>query len=113
VFFAIGEDDNVFHPENYNLADNREYILYDFGLNVTDTLPLNVWNRGISNILTVDSIDYLNIDGKVLKLYKIYEHHYLYRGTIIEGIGSLNGLLTNNRQLVHFKSDEINYLTEP
>jgi len=92
------------------LSYDKEYVLFDFDLSLNDTLPLNAWNGGgASNKLVVDTLDYVMIDGKNLKAFKVYENNYYNYGTIIEGIGGLNGFLTNSGQLIHFKNNEIDY----
>ena len=103
----VAKNENSYFPI---LSYDREYVLYDFNLNVTDTLPYNAWNGGgLANKLTVDSVEYMMIDGKNLKIFKVYENNYYYNGTIIEGIGSLNSFLRNSGQLIHFKNNEIDF----
>lgn len=94
------------------LSDDKEYVLYDFSLSVNDPLPYNAWNGGISTIYAVDTLESVIIDGKNLKLFKVYENNYYYRGTIIEGVGSLNGFLGVGDQLIHFQNNEIDFYPE-
>ncbi|MCK5846856.1 MAG: hypothetical protein KAG84_05420 [Bacteroidales bacterium] len=91
------------------LNDEQEYVLYDFNLNVNDTLPYNAWNGAIASKFTVDSLEQIVINGKELKLYKVYENNYFKRGTIIEGIGSLANFINSNGQLIHFQNNEIDF----
>ncbi len=102
----VARNEESFFPM---LSDDKEYVLYDFNLNVTDALPYNAWNGGLGNIYTVDTLEYMVIDGKNLKTFKVYEDNYLYRGTIIEGIGSLEGFIGSYGKLIHFQNSEIDF----
>lgn len=104
VYVARAEDS--FFPM---LTDDKEYILYDFNLKCNDALPYNAWNGGITNRYTVDTLEYMMVDGKNLKVFKVYENNYYYCGTIIEGIGSIQSFLRNNDKLIHFKNSEIEF----
>jgi len=88
----------------------REYILYDFSLKTGDTLPFNAWNGFIANTYTVDSVITTIINGKSLKTYKIYQNHYYYKGTVIEGIGGLDSFLRSlGGKLVYFRGKGFEY----
>ncbi len=72
----------------------NEILLYDFNLNVNDTLPETlVYNQSEYNAITVDQIDSVLINNRYLKRYHLdnagFERQYL-----IEGIGSTLGLLS-------------------
>ncbi|MDX2191645.1 MAG: hypothetical protein SFY32_17465 [Bacteroidota bacterium] len=82
-----------------NFTTSSEILLYDFKLNVGDTLPhtyIYRYNHGMSNTLpnqlTVSGIDSLLIDGKYHKRYTFINVNSI-SGYIMEGIGNGAGLL--------------------
>lgn len=98
-----------------------EQLLYDFNLNLNDTLPESlVYNRSEYGIITVDQIDSLLVTNTYLKRYHLdnagFGDEYL-----IEGIGSTLGLFTpiipffeQDYVLLCFKNeaDDLYYLSE-
>lgn len=83
---------NPLTGNNYtDFVENEDNLLYDFDLNVGDTVA---WKTGFAKVVnTVDSITLEN--GEVRKRIVFYrEHQWEYNTDIwIEGIGSTKGLL--------------------
>jgi hypothetical protein len=103
----IATNSSYFH--NY-FTGQREYILYDFSLKEGDTLPFNAWNGFLANTYTVDSVTTTILNGKSLKTYKIFENHYYYRGTVIEGIGGIDSFLRSmGGSLIYFRGNGFEY----
>ena len=76
----------------YLLFDNEEVLLYDFSLQVGDTLPETFIN---GNTVIVSSIDTVIVNGKSLRRFNIYEpnNNSLISNWYIEGIGHEYGLI--------------------
>lgn len=72
-------------------SDNSEKLLYDFDLNVGDTLP-ETYNQWESKNAVVTEIDSIVIDNDYRKVFKI-SGQSLWAEKLIEGIGSNKGLL--------------------
>jgi len=68
---------------------STDTLLYDFSLNVGDTLPLGI-NNGGSPVMTINSIDSILINGNYRKRFEIANTSNV---SIIEGIGSTTGLI--------------------
>lgn len=103
----IATNSSYFH--NY-FTGEREYILYDFSLKEGDTMPFNAWNGFLANTYTVDSVTTTILNGKSLKTYKIFENHYYYRGTVIEGIGGIDSFLRSmGGSLIYFRGNGFEY----
>lgn len=48
--------------------------------------------------------------SKSLKTYKIYQNHYYYKGTVIEGIGGLDSFLRSlGGKLIYFRGKGFEY----
>lgn len=84
------------HKKVYFIARDsiNEVLLYDFNLNLNDTLPETfVYHRAEYTIITVDQIDSIRINNRYLKRYHLdnagFGNQYL-----IEGIGSTLGLFS-------------------
>ncbi len=78
----------------YFLQDGTEYWLYDFGMEVGDSI-MNEWSN---SYIRLDSITENEIGGTLRKCYhtSIYDDEMDYwfpSSDWVEGIGSLNGLL--------------------
>lgn len=90
-----------FIPEN----SINDTLLYDFNINLGDTLP-QTYLHSSSEILKVDSIDTLILNGHSYKRYHIYQSPlpWIRNGhALIEGIGSTYGLL--EQQISLFEVD--------
>lgn len=102
IFFVREDSNRVFIREIiYPYTISEEYIVYDFNLNKGDTITVpvilggDIWssysyNRGL---ITIDSVDSVNINGTLLKrLFISSEYCYIEGEQWIEGIGSTQGL---------------------
>lgn len=102
IFFVREDSNRVFIREIiYPYTISEEYIVYDFNLNKGDTITVpvilggDIWssysyNRGL---ITIDSVDSVNINGSLLKrLFISSEYCYIEGEQWIEGIGSTQGL---------------------
>ena len=90
----IREDTNKKVFYKLDIAD-ADRLLYDFNVGINDTFTLRTLPDTL--ILKVDSIDSINISGKLRKRLYLERYQYTYMGYIdiwIEGIGSMNGVLT-------------------
>jgi hypothetical protein len=76
----------------YDYALGMEYLLYDFNLNLGDTLPSTMMCYSDRNVIV--GIDSINVNGTFHKRYQIADTSYLTLpfGYYIEGIGSTMGL---------------------
>ncbi len=75
----------------YLLSDNEEFLLYDFSLQVGDTLPETIIN---GNTVIVSDIDTVVVAGKQLKRFHIFDPvQYINSTWYIEGIGHEYGLI--------------------
>lgn len=102
--FIVPVEDYFYH----RLKREREYLLYDFNVNVGDTLPYNAWNEGLANKITIEEINQIIIDDKILKTYKIKQDDP-WSDSIIEGIGSINGFLSHSGKLIHYHCKDFDY----
>lgn len=102
--YIVPVEDYFYHI----LKKDREYLLYDFNVNVGDTLPLNAWNDGVASKITIEEINQIIIGGKILKIYKIRQGAP-WNAYIIEGIGSKNGFLNQNGKLIHYHCKDFDY----
>lgn len=76
----------------YNFSNQTEYLLYDFGANVGDTI------KAISfceNYLIVDSVDIVMIDGHAKRRLIFDFPSCVYTEEWIEGIGSNHGIVNS------------------
>ena len=107
LFITYGDDPN--RPQ-LTVPDGSEALLIDFNLNINDTLKWGMWNGGISNPYFVNDVEEINNSSYILKKYDIYSnpsYHYAY---IVNGIGSLSGFDSNYGKLIHYKSDNFEYV---
>lgn len=83
--------------------DSIEKILFDFDLNVGDTLPTMVFNEGCNNPpMTVIAIDTVFLGIQPLKRFYFYPS-WLNK-TLIEGIGSSGGLIWQGSHCMFIES---------
>lgn len=75
----------------YNLNDTSDRILYDFSLNIGDTIP-STW-IGNNWLNVIDSIDTVWMFGTPRKRLLFYDYSGIpfATGAIIEGVGSIHG----------------------
>lgn len=102
IFFVREDSNRVFIRENgYLNPISDEYLVYDFNLNKGDTItvPLILGGHIYSSyllekgLMTIDSVDSININGTLLKrLFISSSYCYIYGEQWIEGIGSTQGL---------------------
>lgn len=71
---------------------NQEFLLYDFDLEIGDTVP-QTWNNYSYPDLYVDAIDSTYINNSYRKRYIYLEQGYDIGIGVIEGIGAETGLL--------------------
>ncbi len=92
-FFAGGlrNDTTARKVYFFNAFDSQEYLLYDFSLEVGDTVPQTYNNISYPNLL-VDSIDSVFIGDCYRKRF-IYQEPFMGSIEVIEGIGAGSGLL--------------------
>jgi len=75
----------------YDTEAGKEYLIYDFSLDVGDTFYESRSNR----TLTVDSIGQMIVNGGTLKRLYLNDDDGMFTADWVEGIGSLNGPLRN------------------
>lgn len=93
----------------------QEYLLYDFTLNVGDTIKgytrnFNHWTLGSNdnNDAVITSIDSVLINGVYRKQWNYTSNpSYFLSGSLIEGIGNTNGLIEGTYSHIDFQ----NYLS--
>ncbi len=73
-------------------ADSIEVLLYDFDLEVGDTLP-DTYNHFGNNITTITNIDTILVNGVQRRQYYLYSMNGTMATKFIEGIGHDRGLL--------------------
>lgn len=97
--FIVREDSNIVYARKYNSyydVFSDEFIVYNFNLNISDTITLPIIISGQMifgyNLYLVDSVDSVLINNTYLK--RIYLSSTMEDETEvwIEGIGSLHGL---------------------
>jgi hypothetical protein len=73
------------------IADTADQVLYDFSLNVGDTIP-STW-LGNNWLNVIDSIDTVWIYGQPRRRLSFIDYSFIpgAEGAIIEGVGSLHG----------------------
>ncbi len=74
----------------YNYSDQTEYLVYDFGANLGDTIKAITF---CGNYLIVDSVDTLMINGQARRRLIFNFPSCLYTEEWIEGIGSNHGIV--------------------
>lgn len=116
VYKGCIREDSLKHV--YFYLNALEYLLYDFNLDLGDTLSDNLHGMGLMHSydpsikLIVNAIDSVIVGGDYHKRYRFdYSYHTLY---LIEGIGSSDGLLETfdcypsySTDLICFKQDNI------
>lgn len=102
-FGGIRNDSNERKVYYYDVSTSEEWLLYDFTLNVGDTVP-PTYNNVSYPELYVESIDSVLIGSDFRKRF-IYSQETYQPIQVIEGIGAESGLLG---YMVFFES--INYL---
>ncbi len=97
VYFKSDTTLHDFKPDNYH---HREIILYDFWLNIGDTIGYLIdsldYNWGWSMNLIVQEIDTIQIGNSLRKLYHFENYTWV---KWIEGIGNNRGLLFTSGDL--------------
>ena len=116
---------------------NKEYLMYDFNLNVGDDIfladplnPTSLFNQDNPCELTEDdmnlykfkvtevgSIEYNQMERKILRLENLYSHRY---DIWVEGIGSMRGITYHRAQQISgvkqlkdcYESDELIFANE-
>jgi hypothetical protein len=88
-FYALIRTDTA---RTYIFLDGQDELLYDFTLQPGDTLPETIINH---NTVVISSIDSVQVGGKFLKRFNIYDSVYedLISNWYIEGIGHEYGLI--------------------
>jgi hypothetical protein len=88
-FYALIRTDTA---RTYIFLDGQDELLYDFTLQPGDTLPETIINH---NTVVISSIDSVQVGGKFLKRFNIYDSVYedLQSNWYIEGIGHEYGLI--------------------
>ena len=92
----IREDTNthqVYFTDNYI----NEGLLYDFDLEIGDTVYVENFYNSESVSLIVNNIDSIIINGNSRKKYFLYSEEYHRTEIWIEGIGSLRGILYSGK----------------
>ncbi len=79
-FFTLIRQDSL---KMYTHNGQQEELLYDFNLEVGDTLPQT---NHIMDIITVDSIYNIQVMDSYRKIYKL-KGDYIFDNILIEGIG--------------------------
>jgi len=92
--YAGGIRQDILSKRIYYLdgPSNVEYLLYDFNLSVNDTLPITYTN---ADTLIVQSIDSIFDGSNWRKRYKLLNGNWSSSNSLIEGIGSSRGLLSD------------------
>ncbi len=93
-FGAIRQDTLLKKVFYHNFLNGTESVLYDFDLQLSDTLPNGIINQETTPqiIDVIDSIQLL--DGSYRKTYHVSPGRWCGSNLLIEGIGSSWGLLT-------------------
>ena len=74
-------------------GEQNDTLLYDYNLQVGDTLPLGYNVIALAGQLYVSSIDTIETNGVLRLRWNLSAEYYGQFASIIEGIGSTNGLL--------------------
>lgn len=92
---AIREENKIVYA-NYG---GIEAILYDFNLNIGDTIRLNEYGNASFSLqpFKVEDIDSISIYGKYHKRWKFKQYQAHLEEYWLEGIGSTFGLLNRNK----------------
>lgn len=116
---AIRQDISSKKVYYYSFSTNSEYLLYDFNLNVGDTIPHNWYgNRDFSDSIFVEAIDSVVINSNWRKKYILNIDGQTYASEIIEGLGNIYGPASPLRlcicfiKLICFKGDGIIQFTQ-
>ena len=100
-FYAFIRTDSV---RTYAFMNGQDELLFDFSLQVGDTLPVTINNWSPTVIIT--SIDTVLVAGKSLKRFNIADpvNMDLYMAWYIEGIGHFNGLIEPMNMMLDYGS---------
>jgi hypothetical protein len=94
-FAAVREDTmagKVYFRSEYYYSDGQEHLLYDFSVDVGDTVRFySLWSGLQKKEMTVKSIDSILIDNHYRKRIN-FDHENSGEESWIEGIGSTHGL---------------------
>ncbi len=99
IYALIREDTakkvHLYLPDNNGIFSNDtgEFVIYDFNLNIGDTMITNHFNTSIINIVT--DKDSITLNGESRVRFTIKRPFYGFTYYWIEGIGSDMGLLGN------------------
>lgn len=88
-FYAFIRTDSV---RTFAFINGQDELLFDFSLQVGDTLPLafNNW----SSTIVITSVDSVTVAGKILRRFHLYDEHVGLNSTwYVEGIGHEQGLI--------------------
>jgi hypothetical protein len=88
----IREDTNT-HQVFFNDYYRGEGLIYDFDLEIGDSVYVENFYNSESVLLITDSIDSIMINGISRNRYFLYSEEYYRTDIWIEGIGSLRGIL--------------------
>lgn len=85
-------------------GDTQEYLLYDFNLNLNDTIHISNPYIGSEIDFTISEIDSIDLLGVYHKRFKIVglEQAFGWSEYWIEGVGSTNGLFYSGTQTIDF-----------
>ena len=89
-------EDTIAKQVFYAIAGQGEGLLYDFSLQVGDSITIdNLFTGGLGGMFDCGEIDTVFLNGEPRKRFTFYPHGSTYwvADTWIEGIGSLRGLL--------------------
>ncbi|MBK8806861.1 MAG: hypothetical protein IPO21_09520 [Bacteroidales bacterium] len=88
----IREEDSKYY---IRYANGESFLLYDFSLNINDTVDFGFMNGIINLKFTVDTITYWNIDNSSRKVLQIrpLDNSFTAPQLWIEGIGSIYGIV--------------------
>ena len=90
MFIRYDSSENkVFYKED---VDSSEVVIYDFNLEVNDTIPLSTEYFNGNKVLRIDNIPFF---GNRNRLFVLDNNYIPIRNGIIEGVGGLNGLTYN------------------
>lgn len=100
-FYAFIRTDSA---RTYAFMNGQDELLFDFSLQVGDTLPVTINNWSPTVIIT--SIDTMLVAGKYLKKFNIEDpvNLDLYLAWYMEGIGHVNGIIEPMNMMLDYGS---------